>query len=231
MAMEGAFYDYLDWGHVEKAWSPEGEYGSFFRERLLDVAGVRILVPWNYGVRVITTKTIPVYHPRDLKGVKLRVPGSPIWLDQAAAWGVHPTPVAFGEIYLALKQGVVEGQENPISVIYANKFLEVQNYISLTNHKYNLIYVLFNDASWQALSETDREIIESVFMEATEINQAEIDRQNNICIEEFKAAGGTVIENPDREAFRELVLDLFEEGGKYNYLKPMRDLLEKDYNR
>ncbi len=224
VAIDGAFFLYDDWDHVERAWGSDGAFGNFFREEVLDVAGVRILVPWNYGRRVITTKSIPVRHPRDLEGAKIRAPGAPIWLDQVASWGASATPVAFPELYLALSQGVVEGQENPISVIYANKFHEVQGYMSLTNHKINLIYVLFNEETWQSLSEDDRELIQEVFTEAISVNESEIVRLNEVALEEFRATGGTVIEDPNRDAFRERVMELYEPGGKYEYLGPMREL-------
>lgn len=227
VAIDGAFFLYDNWEHVERAWGPDGAFGNFFREEVLDVAGVRILVPWNYGRRVITTGSIAVRHPDDLEGVKIRAPGAPIWLDQVASWGASATPVAFPELYLALSQGVVEGQENPISVIYANKFHEVQDYMSLTNHKINLIYVLFNEEAWQSLSSSDQELIRTVFNEAIEVNESEINRLNEVALEEFRAAGGTVIEDPDREAFRERVMTLYAPGGKYEHLGEMRELAEE----
>lgn len=225
VAIDGAFFLYEGMDHVQKAW--DGEFGDFFRKELVEKAGVRILVPWLYGKRVITTKDTPVRNPEDLEGVKLRAPGAPIWLDQVSAFGAKATPVAFPELYLALSQGVVDGQENPISVIYSNNFHEVQNYMSLTYHKLNLIYVEVNEKKWQQLSDAQREIIETAFIEAAQVNEEEVAKQAKEGREAFIEGGGTVIEDPDRKAFEKRVLELYKPGGKYEHLNSLRDLCNK----
>jgi tripartite ATP-independent transporter DctP family solute receptor len=206
--IDSFFYLYRDWGHMQRVW--ESEVGQWFNDKLIEKAGVRILDTWPYGSRIITTKNKPIYSPDDLIGLKLRCPPAKAWVDMVSSFGCSAAPVAFDELYLALSQGIVDGQENPISVVMASKFNEVQNYMSLTYHKKNTIYVLINEKKWKSLTEEQQKIVSDSFIEARNTMFEEIEKQDKEGLETFKAGGGIVIENPDREAFQAKVAEVYE---------------------
>ena len=123
-------YVWRDAAHLQKAMS--GPIGQKFNETLVKARGMRILGTTYYGTRHITTTSKEVRTPADLVGFKLRVPENDVFKAMAEAWGARPTPMNFGELYLALKQNVVDGQENPLPTIKSGKFDEVQKYLVLS---------------------------------------------------------------------------------------------------
>ena len=110
---------------------------------------MRILGTTYYGTRHVTTTAKAVKSPADMVGFKLRVPENDVFKAMAEAWGAKPTPMNFGELYLALKQNVVDGQENPLPTIKSGKFDEVQKYLVLTGHIITPRLVVVNEAFWQ----------------------------------------------------------------------------------
>lgn len=108
------------------------------------------------GARCLSTKDIEIKSTDDLKGVKIRCMDAPLWQNVFKAFGATPVPISFTELYVALQTGVVQGQDNPINVDYAQKFYEVQNNIYKTEHNYNTTFVLINDDCWNALSEEEQ---------------------------------------------------------------------------
>lgn len=131
--IDSCFFVYQDTDHVYNVW--DGEIGKKFNSMAEENYGVTILDAWLYGNRVMTTKKTAGRSPADLAGLKMRVPDHAIWVDMMSSFGAEATPVAFSELYMALNQGVVDGQENPVPTIMSSKFNEVQNYLCLTNHK------------------------------------------------------------------------------------------------
>ena len=119
----------------------------------------------------------------------------------AEAWGAKPTPMNFGELYLALKQGVVDGQENPLPTIKSGKFDEVQKYLVLSAHIITPRLVVINEAFWQGLSAGDRKIIADAVKNGIAWQNAELIKQEGTLVDTFKAAGVTVI-TPDVNAFK-----------------------------
>ena len=113
---------------------------------------MRILGTTYYGTRHITTTSKEVKSPADMVGFKLRVPENDVFKAMAEAWGAKPTPMNFGELYLALKQNVVDGQENPLPTIKSGKFDEVQKYLVLSAHIITPRLVVVNEAFWQGLT-------------------------------------------------------------------------------
>jgi TRAP-type C4-dicarboxylate transport system substrate-binding protein len=138
-------------------------------------------------------------------GFKLRVPENDVFKAMAEAWGAKPTPMNFGELYLALKQNVVDGQENPLPTIKSGKFDEVQKYLVLSAHIITPRLVVINEAFWQGLSAGDRKIIADAVKNGIAWQNAELIKQENSLVDTFKAAGMTVI-TPDPNAFRAPVL-------------------------
>jgi tripartite ATP-independent transporter DctP family solute receptor len=114
---------------------------------------------WDLGFRNMTNSKHPIARVEDLQGLKVRVIGSPIYLDLFNALGANPLPMAFPEVYGALESKAVDGQENPLAVIETSKFNEVQKYLSLTRHVYTAMPVLMSKKTWDSMSATERKII------------------------------------------------------------------------
>jgi TRAP-type C4-dicarboxylate transport system substrate-binding protein len=143
--------------------------------------------------------------PADMAGLKLRVPENDVFKAMAEAWGARPTPMNFGELYLALKQNVVDGQENPLPTIKSGKFDEVQKYLILSGHIITPRLVVVNEAFWQGLSPSDRKIIGDAVKSGIAWQNEELAKQERALVDQFKASGMTVIA-PDVNAFRAPVL-------------------------
>ncbi|MFP5405973.1 MAG: TRAP transporter substrate-binding protein, partial [Gammaproteobacteria bacterium] len=114
---------------------------------------------WYWGWRDITTQPRAVNKPEDLEGMKIRVPESPVWVEMIRAMGAAPTPIPFGEVYTALQQKTVDGQENPIPTIFARKFYEVQAHLSMTRHMLQNNTMIVNRRSFEKLSPEFQKIV------------------------------------------------------------------------
>src|SRR5205085_3326160 len=119
-----------------------------------------------YGLRHMTSNK-PITKPEDMKGMKLRVPDAPLFVMFPKAVGANPTPIAFAEVYLALQNGTVDAQENPLPTIDAKKFYEVQKYIILTGHITESLVTIVAGDTWKKLPEPDRKIFSDVLWEAS----------------------------------------------------------------
>ena len=135
--------------------------------KLLEEKGLIGLSYWELGYRHITNSKRPLNKVEDIEGLKLRVIPNPINVDWVKALGANPTPMPFPEVYGGLEQKAIDGQENPISVIAANKFWEVQKNIALTNHQYNPQSVIFSKKVWDTLSAAEKKLIDDASDEAT----------------------------------------------------------------
>ena len=133
---------------------------------LLEAKGLVGLSYWELGYRQITNGKRPLNKVEDIAGLKLRVIPNPINVAWVKALGANPTPLPFPEVYGAMEQGAIDGQENPISVIAANKFWEVQKNIALTNHQYNPQSVIFSKKVWDTLSAAEKKLIDDAADEA-----------------------------------------------------------------
>jgi len=135
---------------------------------MLEEKGIIGLSYWELGFRNITNSKRAMTKVEDIEGLKLRVIPNAINVDWVKALGANPTPMPFPEVYAALEQKAIDGQENPIAVIAANKFWEVQKFVALTNHQYNPQSVIFSKKVWDTLSPTERKIIDDSADEATQ---------------------------------------------------------------
>jgi tripartite ATP-independent transporter DctP family solute receptor len=196
-------YVWRDAAHLQAAMA--GPIGAAFNDTLVKARGMRILGTTYYGTRHITTTQKEVRSPADMAGFKLRVPENDVFKAMAEAWGARPTPMNFGELYLALKQNVVDGQENPLPTIKSGKFDEVQKYLVLSGHIITPRLVVINEAFWQSLTPADRTIIADAVKAGIAWQDAELIRQEATLVDTFKAAGMTVI-TPDPKAFRDPVV-------------------------
>ncbi len=128
--------------------------------------GMKLLAYYENGVRHMTNSKRPIRKPEDMKGLKIRVMEQPIYIEMIKALGGNPTPMAFGELFTALQQGVVDGQENPAAHIYTARFFEVQKYISLTAHTYSAEPMLVSLAAWNKLPKDLQEKVQAAANES-----------------------------------------------------------------
>jgi tripartite ATP-independent transporter DctP family solute receptor len=159
-----------------------------------------------YGQRHVTANKA-ITKPEDMKGMKLRVPPAPLFLMFTKSVGANATPIAFAEVYLALQQGTVDGQENPLPTIMAKKFYEVQSHIILTGHITESLVTIVGGHVWSKLSDGDKKIFQEVLAQASDKVTEQIRTSELKLVDEFKKMGKTVIE-PDRAAFRKAAIPL-----------------------
>ena len=137
----------------------DGPFGQELGDAILKKTGMRVLAYGETGFRNFTNSKRPITSPADLQGLKIRVMETPLYLTMVKSLGAAPTPIAWPEVYTSLQQGVVDGQENPVSVILQAKFSEVQRYLTLDGHTYGADFILINDSFYQKLSADQRGII------------------------------------------------------------------------
>ena len=158
-----------------------------------DKTGHHIVATTYYGTRH-TSSNKPLKSCADMKGLKIRVPDVPAYLAMPRACGANTAPIAFAEVYLALQNGTVEAQENPLTTIKAKKFFEVQKHIVLTGHIVDHLNTIVAKGTWDKMSEEDRKIFGEVAQEAAVRATKMIQQQEKEAVEFFKAQGLTVTE-------------------------------------
>lgn len=178
-----------------------------------DKTGNVITAVSYYGTRHTTSNT-PIAKCADMAGLKMRVPDVPAYLAMPRACGANTTPIAFAEVYLALQNGTVDAQENPLTTIEAKKFYEVQKNIVLTGHIVDHLNTVVSKSRWASLSDEDKKIFVEVMQQAAERTTKIIEERENALVEDFKKRGLTVTE-VDKADFEKTVLEkvTFEEFG------------------
>ena len=165
----------------------------------LEEKGLIGLSYWELGYRQITNSKRPLNKVEDIEGLKLRVIPNPINVAWVKALGANPTPLPFPEVYAALEQKAIDGQENPVSVIAANKFWEVQKNIALTNHQYNPQSVIFSKKIWDTLSAAEKKILDDSADEAASSQREQSRAAVATNLELLKKNGMTVTQFPPAE--------------------------------
>jgi TRAP-type C4-dicarboxylate transport system substrate-binding protein len=166
---------------------------------------VTILSPIYLGTRQVNLREQRnVRTPADLKGVKLRMPGSKEWLFLGEALGATATPLPFGEVYLALKTGTIEGQDNPLPTVRAAKFYEVTKQLVLTSHLVDGIFIALSNKAWQAMTPAQKQRVKAAAVEAARFNDENRIKEEGQLVDFFKSQGLTVT-TPDVAAFRKAV--------------------------
>lgn len=173
-------------------------------------SGNKILGLTYYGQRHVSSN-MAIEKPEDMRGLKLRIPPVPLLTMFADAVGANATPIAFAEVYLALQQGTVDAQENPLPTIRAKKFHEVQSHIALTGHLTDGFFTVASADVWSRMSEEDKAIFEDVWTKAAKNASADIVAQEAELVQWFRDQGVTVTE-PDRATFAALVEPKWTEG-------------------
>jgi tripartite ATP-independent transporter DctP family solute receptor len=186
----------------------DGEIGEELRASMRESAGLEVLAFGELGFRHITNNTRPITVPADLQGVQIRVPGSEPRILAFTTFGAQPITMNFGELYLALQQGTVDGQENPLAAVKSRSFFEVQDYLSLSGHVYSPVTLVMNAAKYDSLSDEHKAAVKAAAQEAAEYTRqlgtdadatllAELETSmqvNEIDLAAFKEAAGPIWE-------------------------------------
>ncbi|AZO80105.1 MULTISPECIES: sialic acid TRAP transporter substrate-binding protein SiaP [unclassified Bosea (in: a-proteobacteria)] len=196
-------YIWRDPAHMTRALS--SPLMEELNKALIEKRGMRVIGVNYYGVRHITSGKKEIRSAEDMKGFKLRVPEVDTFKAMAEAWGAKPTPLNFSELYLALSQGAVDGQENPLPTIASAKLGEVQKYLILSAHIITPRLVIVNEAAWKKLSVADQAAMKAAVDASAAWQDKEIITQENGLADTLGKAGMTVI-TPDLESFRKPVL-------------------------
>ena len=200
-AVNGMGFAFKDYAQV---WTAiDGELGDYVRAQIAAKAG---LVPmekrWDLGFRQITTSAKPIEKAADLAGMKLRVPGAPALVSLFTALGASPVSMQFGEVYTSLQTRIVDGQENPLSVIDAGKFYEVQKYCAVTNHVWDGYWICANPASWNRLPNDFKAIVAKAFNEIALLERDDLNKLDRSLQADLEKKGVTFTK-PDLNTFRD----------------------------
>ncbi|OGB95991.1 MAG: C4-dicarboxylate transporter [candidate division NC10 bacterium RIFCSPLOWO2_12_FULL_66_18] len=203
-------YLFRDSHHSYKVF--DGPMGDEIRA-LVEKHGVKLLGYYEAGLRHITNNVRPINTPADLKGLKIRTPQAKYHLNTLKYMGANPVAMSFGELYTAMQQKVVDGQENPLSNIYKAKFYEVNKYLSLTGHLHLTHMVMYSAKLWDKLPADLQKIVREAVIESQETQRKAVRDDDENLLKELKAKGMQVNEG-DREAFRKAVLPLRDDAVK-----------------
>lgn len=176
----------------------DGAFGQQLHDKL-QAKGMVGLAYYELGFRNITNSKRPIHKVEDIEGLKLRVIPNPINVDWVKALGANPTPLPFPEVYAALEQKAIDGQENPITVINANKFHEVQKHLVLSNHQYNPQSVIISKKFWDGLNAEQKKIISEAATESARFQREQARGQVASALDNMKKAGMLVTELPAAE--------------------------------
>ena len=202
-----AGYVIRDPQHQQKVFS--GPIGQEMFKLATDKMDVTLLTPIYLGTRQVNLREVrAVKTPADLKGVKLRMPGSKEWLFLGEALGATATPLAFGEVYLGLKTGTIDGQDNPLPTVRAAKFYEVTKQLVLTNHLVDGIFIAISDKAWKAMNPAQQQKVQAAANAAAAFNNENRLKEEAQIVDFFRQQGLSVT-TPDVEAFRKHVQEAY----------------------
>jgi len=176
----------------------DGPFGQNLHRKLED-KGLVGLAYYELGFRELTNSKRPVKTVDDIAGLKLRVIPNPINIDWVKALGANPTPLPFPELYSALEQGAVDGQENPVATIKGAKLYEVQKYMTLTNHQYNPQSVVVSKKFWDSLAPADRKVLQEAATESAAYQRTQSRAQLQAGMEDLRKGGMQITELPPAE--------------------------------
>ena len=205
-----AGYIIRDPDHLHKVHT--GAIGTEMAKLVSEKMDVTILAPLYLGTRQVNLReTKNVRMPADLKGVKLRMPGSKEWLFLGEALGATPTPLAFGEVYLALKTGTIDGQDNPLPTVKSAKFYEVTKQIVMTSHLVDGIFISISNKAWNAMNAQTQAKVKAAAISAAKYNDVNRIKDEAEMVSFFKSQGLTVT-TPDVPAFRTAVQSAYQKS-------------------
>jgi TRAP-type transport system periplasmic protein len=209
----------------------DGPFGRKLAD-LLPAKNLMSLGYWELGFRNLTNSRRPVTKLEEIQGLKVRVVQSPLYIDLFNTLGANAVPLPFPELYTALEQKTVDGQENPVTLINTSKFYEVQKHLTLTRHTYNPQIVIFSKRVWDRLDAEEKKLIEDAAQEARTFQREFSREQETKALEAVKAAGMQVVELPAAEVTRirekvQPVIKKFSDGVNEATVKELYAEIEK----
>jgi TRAP-type C4-dicarboxylate transport system substrate-binding protein len=193
-------YVFRDYDHIRHVF--DGPFGEQYRAVVSEKMGIEILTACYLGTRQVNLRRKRLVHtPADLAGVKMRMPAGPEWLLLGRAIGVTPAPLGMPEVYLGLKTGTIDGQENPLSILNAAKFYEVTEQIVLTAHMLQPVFINIATPAWNKLNPTQKDALRAAAVHAGKAND-----EGRLADEKQLTAAlagrGLSVDTPDLDAFR-----------------------------
>lgn len=177
----------------------DGATGKELAEKSAE-KGLVVLGYWDNGIRHMSNNKRALLKPEDLKGLKMRTPPDSVTVDIMQSVGAEAQQIKWSELYVALQQGVVDGQENPLVNVWAGKLYEVQKHISLTGHKYELTPFLIGKRSWDKLTDADKKVVQEAAAEATALQRKLAQEADGQMFDQLKAKG-VQIDKVNQEPF------------------------------
>ena len=209
-----AGYIVRDPQHQQKVFN--GPIGDELFKTVAEKMEITVLSTAYLGTRQVNLREARnVRTPADLKGIKLRMPGSKEWLFLGETLGATATPLAFGEVYMGLKTGTIDGQDNPLPTVRAAKFYEVTKQLVLTNHLVDSLHIAIANKTWNGLTAAQKQAVKAAAQAATSFNNDNRVKEEAQIIDFFKQQG-LQVSTPDVEAFRKSVQDTY---AKSDYAK------------
>ena len=190
----------------------DGEVGEQLRQSMREAAGLEVLAFGELGFRQITNNVRPIIVPADLEGVQIRVPGSPARILTFTELGAQPINMNFGELYLALQQGTVDGQENPLLAINNRSLYEVQDYLSMSNHVYSPVTLVMNAARYDSLTDEQKNVVKRAAQEAAEHTRQLGEEGDRTLLEELSQS--MEVNEIDLAAFKEVARPIWDQVGE-----------------
>lgn len=208
LSMFAAAYFFKDYDHMTAIMN--GAIGRAMYDDIAQKMGVRPLATWYMGTRQLNLRDIGrvVKTPADMKGVKLRMPNSPTWLFMGKALGANPTPISISELYMALKTGTVDGQDNPLPNSIKRKFYEVTKYTILSGHYVNPIMPVINEKKWQELGPELQEKMYQAIEKARQFCDNLIMEETRSGLDLLKEKGMIIVE-VDKDVWRKHVSEYY----------------------
>ena len=187
--------------------------GGEYYAKLLADKGITYLGSFHNGFRQLTNSKRPVTKPEDLKGLKIRVPGSAVYMNTFDALGANPTAMSWSEVFTAIQQGTIDGQENGCSITKSAKMDEIQKYMTIWNYSYENDLFVVNTKIWEALPENTRQLIQSCATEACDWGRDKLEADEEALIQGFRDAGMQVdiLDEEQLKAFQDQVSDVVAE--------------------
>ncbi|MFN3295186.1 TRAP transporter substrate-binding protein [Caldimonas sp.] len=202
---------FRDYDHARKVM--DGPIGQDLLKKMA-AKGLIGLAWTENGFRHMTNSKRPIVQASDAAGLKMRTMENKVHMDGYKTFGILPTPMPFPELFTALQQGTVDGQENPIPVILSSKFSQVQKHLSLTGHVYSPAVLILSPAVWNKLSEADKKVFVEAAKKGAAAQRKKVNDDENNGIAQLKADGMQVVEKVDGESFRKAVAPAYAQYAK-----------------
>lgn len=202
---------FRDYDHARKVM--DGPIGQDLLKKMA-AKGLIGLAWTENGFRHMTNSKRPIVQASDAAGLKMRTMENKVHMDGYKTFGILPTPMPFPELFTALQQGTVDGQENPIPVILSSKFSQVQKHLSLTGHVYSPAVLILSPAVWNKLSDADKKVFTEAARKGAAAQRKKVNDDENNGIAQLKADGMQVVEKVDGESFRKAVAPAYAQYAK-----------------